>query len=427
MTSIVAGRRIGRGSPVVWVGAGIAVYGLSSFGFLAIAAHRIGNDPAYTALALLWTLLNAVGIGLYLPVEQETARAVAARRSQHEPTRPGVMRPVRYAVWSLAALAIACSLLDPVLRDLVFSGQPRMASAFALGLVGMAVAYLARGTLSGNDRFARYGTQLALDGALRVGGATVLAVAGVRDPLLYGAVLALAPVVATAGALLGARSILTAGGRDDAPPARMSLLVLASVTSQALANAGPVAAQLLATANDVGTVANLVNALTVARIPLFLFAAVQAVFLPRLAADVARGARDSFVLALRRAAVWTSAIGGLGVLATVLVGPFAVRVLFGSDFEIERGTIVLLALSAVLFMIAQLVVQALLARHRDLDATLSWLVGFGLLMAALLLSTSLATRVAVALLVGSGGAAVVASARLRRELSAWPTTSSEAS
>lgn len=410
------GARLG----VLWVGAGIGVYGLSSFAFLAVAGQQMGQGPGYTALALLFTLLNALGIGLYLPVEQETGRTVSAQLSLGRPTSPGVSSPLRYAGVSLAVIALVGVVLRGQVADLFFEGHDAISVMFVLALGGMAVAYLVRGILAGTGRFPRYGAQLALDGALRVGGAVALAVDGDVDPVHYGAVLAAAPVVSSAAAVLGSSPLLTRppAGSPRAPVV-LAPLVLASVASQALANAGPVAAQLLRTPAEQAAAGNLVNALTIARIPLFLFAAVQAVFLPTLAQHVALGARDRFVRALRTAVWATAAIGLLGVLATWAVGPRAVRLVFGPTFEIGRGDITLLAVSAALFMVVQVLVQGLLAHGRDARATVVWLVGLASLLAALVLPLVLTTRVSLALVAGSAGALVLAAGTVRGTLASW--------
>jgi O-antigen/teichoic acid export membrane protein len=182
----------------------------------------------------------------------------------------------------------------------------------------------------------------------------------------------------------------------------------------------PVAAQLLERPDEAAATAQLVNALTVARIPLFLFAAVQAVFLPRLAAYVARDERGPFAGALRTALLATGAIGALGVAATAVLGPEAVRLLFGPGFAIGRLVIVVLAVSAVLFMLVQVLVQALLAHGRDSAAIVVWTAGLVGLLVALLLPLDLQMRVSVALTLGSAAALVVAAVRLRGVLRAWP-------
>ncbi|MBO9556690.1 hypothetical protein [Cellulomonas sp.] len=407
------------GTDVLWVGGGIAVYGLASFAFLALCARALGEGPGYTALALLFTLLNAVGIGLYLPVEQEASRQVSALRSRGRATAGALRGPTTYVVGSLALVAIVLIVAGRWLEVTFFEDVTGMTAVLGLALLGMAVAYLARGVLGGTGRFPRYGIQLALDGGLRIVGVLVLTALDVRSATAYGAVLAAAPLMSTALALTLAGRLLT---RDEDPQpvsTTMRALVAASLGSQLLANAGPVAAQLLRRADEVATAAQLVNALTVARIPLFLFAAVQAVFLPQLAAYVARHERNRFSSSLRTALLLTGVIGAFGIGATAVVGPAAVRLLFGPEFDVDRTVIVVLAASAILFMLVQVIVQAMLALARDGWAICVWAAGLVGLLLCLVVPLGLALRVSLALTAGSATALVVAALALRHVMRGW--------
>lgn len=406
---------------LLWVGGGIGVYGLSSFLFLSLAARALGNGPEYAALSVMWALINAVGIGLYLPLEQHGGRVVTARRTRGLPTRPALREPLTWTGASLGVLALAALVLDRVLTERIFDGVPHMGGVLVLGLAGMSVAYLARGVLAGTGRFPRYGVQLTADGLLRVIGAGALAAAGTTDARAYGVVLGLAPVVATLVALVGSRPLLTGGATDDRQVREpgMVALVAASLASQALANVGPVAAQLLRGPGETQAAADLVNALTAARIPLFVFAAVQAVFLPRLAALAAADDRASFVRVLRLAVVATTAIGVLGVAVMAVVGPQVVRLLFGPAFDARTEVLVLIAASAAVFMVAQVLVQALLARHADGVATLAWCVGLVALLVALVPAGDVQVRVSAAMTVGSCAALVVAGGGVARALGRW--------
>lgn len=407
------------GTDVLWVGGGIGVYGLASFAFLALCAQALGDSPGYTALALLFTLLNALGIGLYLPVEQETSRRVSTLRSSGRATAGALRGPAVYASGSLAVVGLVLLAVGWWVEDAFFESVPGMTLVFGLALLGMAAAYLARGVLGGTGRFPRYGVQLALDGGLRIAGVLVLAALDARSAVAYGAVLAAAPLVSTALALAKSGRLLTRESGEERVRGSMRALVTASLASQLLANAGPVSAQLLSQPDEGATTAQLVNALTVARIPLFLFAAVQAVFLPQLAAYVARDERRAFTRALRTALILTSGIGALGIAATALVGPTAVRVLFGPDFDVDRTVIVVLAVSAILFMLVQVIVQALLALGRDGWAIWVWVSGIAGLLVALIPPIGLAMRVSLALTAGSATALVVAALALRHLVHGW--------
>jgi peptidoglycan biosynthesis protein MviN/MurJ (putative lipid II flippase) len=82
---------------------------------------------------------------------------------------------------------------------------------------------------------------------------------------------------------------------EPGPPApyaevtpNLGWLLLGSVFAAALVNAGPLAATLLATDDEKHLVTQFTYGVLLARIPLFLFQAVQAALLPRLSRLAAR-------------------------------------------------------------------------------------------------------------------------------------------
>ena len=72
-------RRLPLPAGVVGVGGGLVVLGVCSYAFLALAGRAL--SPAdFATLSVLWALVYTVGPGLFLPLEQEVARALADRR-----------------------------------------------------------------------------------------------------------------------------------------------------------------------------------------------------------------------------------------------------------------------------------------------------------------------------------------------------------
>ena len=61
------------------VGAGLAVSGITTYGF-QILAFRGLSKPNYAALNALWVFVFVLAPGVFLPLEQEVGRALAARR-----------------------------------------------------------------------------------------------------------------------------------------------------------------------------------------------------------------------------------------------------------------------------------------------------------------------------------------------------------
>lgn len=407
-----------RARSMVWVAAGLGIFGLAGFVFLALAGRDL--SPAGSApVAVAWTILNAVGIGLFQPLEQETSRRLSASRAR-DGGGPRLGTMIRYATLSGATILVVGLVLLPWLGDLLFSGAREIVVVVVFGLLGQGLAYLARGVLAGSDDFSRYGAQLAVDGGLRIVLATLLFTTGQGTRLTYGLVLVVAPVVATLVTIqLGRLRAVWTTPRGAGSTGSMTPLVASSTASQLLANFGPIAMAMLATAAQQDLSGRFVAAVTVARIPLFVFAAVQAVFLPALAGLVARGDVAGFGRSVRQALVVTLTLGVLGVAGIAVLGRWIMDLVYGDEFAVSSSILVLVAVSAALFMLAQVFAQALLAHDLERVTAIAWTLGIVASCATLLLPWELATRVSVALCTGALVSLCVLGAALLRHLSRW--------
>ncbi|NUU16812.1 hypothetical protein HP550_06055 [Cellulomonas humilata] len=413
----------GRGG-FVPVALGLGVFGLATFGFLGLAGKTLG--PAlFGPLSVLWTLLNAVGIGLFLPFEQELGRTTAARRALGQGNRPVVAAVLRFGVVIVATVVVVSLVATPLLASELLGGRRTLVLLLVLALVGMGLSYAVRGLLAGNGRFGHYGAQLAVDGILRVAAAAVLASLGVRDAVAYGVVLVVAPLVAVLVTTPRHRAELVSPGppvvRGDVVRAMVVLLV-ASVTSQLLANAGPLVVQVLATPGEEALAGQFLAALVIARVPVFLFAAVQAVLLPGLASLVGSGAVSGFVRRLGLVTGLTAAIAGVGVLVMWIWGDALVGLLFGDEFGVGQEVILLIAVSGALFMLAQLCAQALLALGAERWVVVGWSAGLLALVVACFAQGSVTWVAATALVVGSGAALLVLAVALVARTARWRRT-----
>lgn len=143
-------------------------------------------------------------------------------------------------------------------------------------------AHLSRGALAGTGRFQRYGAQLALEGVVRVTACVAIVLLGVRNTGAYGLLLGGALIASVVLTVPRPRTLAAPG--PSAPWGELSgslgWLLASALASQALANAGPVAVRLLAGPGEQGAAGALLAGLVLARLPLFLFAAVQATLLP---------------------------------------------------------------------------------------------------------------------------------------------------
>lgn len=398
-----------HGGGMISVAAGLGVFGLSTYGFLGFAGKGLGPE-GFAPLSVMWTLLNALGIGLFLPFEQELGRVGASRRARGEGNRSYLRHVAFVALAFLGGFTVLATLAGPVLSARLLNGHGELVVLLVLAMAGMATAYFVRGLLSGQGRFGRYGAQLAVDGILRVLAAGILFGLGINSVAAYALVVFVTPVVAVLVTTPRPSVLVVTGGPEVARRTvvrAVGTLLGASLLSQALANAGPIIVQLFATPGESAVSGQFLAALVIARVPLFLFAAVQAVFLPGLAGLVSVGDWHGFRRRVDAVGIGTLVIGVAGALGVWLLGPELVPMLFGPRFSIDRGVITLIAASGALFMLAQVAAQALLALGADRAVVIGWAAGIAGLLIAAAVPGGLATRAAWSLVVGSAVALVL--------------------
>ncbi|MFG1919883.1 lipopolysaccharide biosynthesis protein [Micromonospora sp. NPDC048898] len=397
----------------VAVGAGLALLGLASYVHLAVAGHSLSGAD-YNSLSVLWSIVFTLGIGLFMPVEQEIARLVAARHSQGLPPGPVLARGAALAAGLLAAVVALIIATRETLADRLFAGDNAMVAVLIGSLAGLAVAHTTRGVLSGLQLFPWYGTQLGIDGGLRIALVAVLGLNGVTNPVWYGAVLVIAPV---AGAILTAPPVLRVIG-GGAPVAwaallrGLGLLTASSLLAQVVVNIGVINVKVL-DPSDVATAGALLSALVLVRIPLFVFASLQASLLPGLATSASTGDLSGFHNLLRRALGIVSALGLSGAILAVLLGPWLVQTLFDAPGVLGHADFAWLAVATLAYLWAMVLGQALLALNRHRAQALAWAIGVAALVVATLAPVSTALRVELGYAIGSVVVAAVMAVLLR--------------
>jgi len=398
------------------VGAGLMVAALAAYVFVIVSLNALDREGR-AAFGAFWGFVFVAGPGLFLPLEQEVGRALAHRRAQGLGGGPLVTRAGRLGAALTALLVIGALSLAPTYVDGPFHGSWTLVAALAIGMVGFATMHLCRGTLSGNGRFRPYGVMLAAEGVVRLAGAVVLTLAGVRSVGAYALCLALAPFAAVAIALWNQRGLLAPG--PPAPYSELSealgWLLVGSVFMQALGYAALLGVNFLRTEQDRAAAAAFTSAFFVARIPILLFQAVQGTLLPKLANLAGGGRHGDFRTGLRQLLVVVVGIAVAGAVAAFTVGPPVGRVLF-SDFTIGNVDLGLLAVGSGLFIVSLTLAQALLALGGHRAAATAWVAGVGAFSAVAAVTTGLERRVELGFIAGSAVAGTVIATALTRRM-----------
>ena len=401
------------------VGAGLIVAGVSAYGFLFVADRAL-SKVQYSPLGALWSLVFLAGPGLFLPLEQEISRALAERRARGRGGMPVVRRAATIGIGLGLAVLVLLIATARLSVEHLFDGQILLLVGLTLGLAGALAGHVTRGCLSGTGQFRGYGTYLGADGFIRVLGAVLCFVIGFETAGPFGVAIGIAGLLAVPVALRVQRPDLQEG--PEAAFAEVSsalgLLLAASLSAFAIMNIGPVLVQLLADSSESEAAGRFVSGVVIARIPLFLFQAVQASLLPKLSSLAHSGHLGDFRSGLKRLLVAVAGLAALGTLVGATIGPTVVEIMFPRA-DLGMRTMGLLAAGAGLYMLAMACAQGIIALGGHADQAVGWCLGLvTLLLSVLLGPDDLFLRVEIGLLVGSLVAFVAMGVLLARRLSA---------
>jgi O-antigen/teichoic acid export membrane protein len=112
----------------------------------------------------------------------------------------------------------------------------------------------------------------------------------------------------------------------------------------------------------------------IARAPLQLFQAVQTSILPHLTRLRAGGESDPFARSVNLTLLAIAGFAAFVALVMLFAGPQVMDLLFGGEFDYERGGLVLVSIGMGLYLAAATLNQALLAHARAAQSAACWVV-----------------------------------------------------
>lgn len=404
---------------------GTVVLGASSYIFLALAGHSLDTDQV-AGVSVLWTVVMSVGYGLFSPVELELTRLVAARDAAGHGPLPAVRKVLLLTLGVLAVVLLAILSAAQPIADRLFGGDRGLVLGLGGALVGLAISSVVRGALAGLGNFRAYGAQLAVDGGLRILFGAMVPIFGLHSALAFSLILVVAPLAAS---VIGLRSVLGDRRGGPAPAWRevtrgLVLLTGSTLLAQLMVNAAVVNVKLLSPSST-ALVAALLNAVVLARVPLFAYAAIQASLVSALSGAAAVGNHREFRKVLSRTAAIVMLMCAVAGVPTVLLGPWLIQVLFKAQPVLGSLDFLWLVLGTLCYMLATVFGQALLSLGRHQRQLFSWLLGTVLMVVVTLVPGDIATRVEVGYLVGAAASAAAMLWSLFRSLSEQPAVPGE--
>ena len=399
------------------IGSGLVVNGVTAYAFVTLSARALGVE-AYSPVALLWALTFLLGVGFFMPLEQETARIVAERAAGGMGAAPvvrsaAVLGSLLVSVFILAALAASSWMVEDL-----FEGEALLFVGLLVAVTGVASAHLVKGVLAGLGHFSRYGWYLVGEGLGRVALLALILILVRESVGIYGLAIGLAPFLGIGVALGRHRGLLGPGPAahlGDLSKALGSLLV-ASVATALVLNSSPVVVELLANDLEADEPGRFLNALLIARIPLFFFQAVQASLLPKLSGLAASGRLVELWGVLKRLLVLVVGMGVMALLLAALAGPWVVELAFGQGFAVSRTDMVLLTLSSAVLMVALSLAQGLIACRAQGKVAVAWVIGLLAFPIAVALEKDLFLRVELGLVATVSVSSLVMAVLLMRRL-----------
>src|SRR3954463_11868775 len=385
-------RSSGYGAGAKILSIGIASTGVVTFAYFSVASYAL-NDVDYKAISLLWSVLFVIVSVIYRPIEQLLSRTIAGRRARGLLTGHPLRTPLLLqAGFALAFLIVALAFKGPI-EDGLFDGSAALYWVLVVGVLAYAASYFARGWLAGHQWFHYYGGLVFMEATSRLLFALAVAIGIASGQSVVAMGMAAAPFVSLVVVPLAfsrrpregaARAETDEEALGLARGGRFAVAVLCIMAAeQTLLNAGVLTAN--ATAANAAVAGYVFNALLIARAPLQLFQAVQGSLLPHLAGLEATEGRAEFNRAIRITILAIAGFAGAVALGLLIVGPFAMGVLFDDAATYGRIGLAAVALGMGAHLAAGTLNQAALARDRAGAAATAWLISAVLFVAWMLL------------------------------------------
>ena len=412
-------RRVPLPEGTLPVGLALLVAGTATYAFFRVGTLALGGKEEFAPIVAMWFATFSLAPGFFLPLEQELGRALSDRKANGHGGLPVVRRVVVLGGVITSVVLIVILLASPLITSNYFDGDWWMLAALATAFVAYAPAHLARGICAGNGRFRAYAVVMGSDGVIRIAACIVLATIGINSPGPYGFAVALSPLVAVIA--VGYRGQLRTEPGPEAVwsevTQNLGWLLIGTLFAAGLLNAGPVAANLLSgnSPAEKEAIVRFGYGVLLARIPLFMFQAVQAALLPRLSRLAARGELDEFRIGLRRLMHLVVAVGVVGTAGAFLLGPFVIEKVY--DAELGGRTLAMLALSSAVYMAGLATAQAVIALRGHALVALGWGVAVvTFVLGTWLSSDELFRRIEIGLVISSAAALCCFAAALRHKL-----------
>lgn len=388
--------------PLVSLVSGVGASAVSTYVYLIVVAREVG-PVEYAAFSAYWAVIAIVGTGVYIPIENETAR-----RGVDVPLTEGRGSLLRSAV---GAAMVATAVLSIVLLvswpavDGFFDGDVLLGLALAVGCLAYSLQIPVKGVLSAQRHYRRYASVLGSEAVIRV--VLVVLLVAVAD---QGAgVLAFVVAAAALGsAAVGRLGVGPSRGAGVLPLLRSAgVLIAGAAALQTLLGAPVLVARLIAPAGQEAIAGTLLAAIVVARIPVFVFQSVEALVVPRIAELAVGGDMPRLHTLVRRVVLLVAGLAAITTATWWSIGPEIVGLMFGADFVVTHSTMALLGLGTGVFMLALIASDITISLRGHREMAVCWVVGLVVAVLSIPVIPDFELQVTLPLVIGSAVAAAL--------------------
>lgn len=292
------------------------------------------------AFVAIWGVVFS-GSSIVSVIEQEASRQVTLSQARRQPVPGSVGQLAILAVLGAAAALVVLTFLPMGTR--VFGGSLWLVALTFVSLTGFSVQFLVRGILLGRRRVGWYAFVIVAEASVRVVAILVLMLLGVEPSVTWAVV---AVVVGSFGWVPVAKIAFTgANWRHDLEPwrvagRRIGLLAVANGLLALMITGYPTTVTAVIGSSE--GLAIFFAVVTVSRVPLTLLSPVQALVVPTTTKALYEGRGDQLLAMQGKILLGVLGFGVVAAAGGFLLGPWAVKLLFGQNYVATREMVAIL-------------------------------------------------------------------------------------
>lgn len=358
----------------------------------ALVSRRIGRDN-YAIFGVLWSATYLVSQLLFVALQFSMIRFVSDFRARGKRPFCAITSLLRVQGALTAVFLVVAAVASKALLDRVFSGQLVVLIAFLLAVTLYGATSVLRSVAMGLSMFTGVSVILALETLFRL--AVVIFLLYVLDTGLAGAAIGVVAGAAASLLILPVAYKRVSGDLAQGEPETLAVrraltfalpafLVVGS--QQIVLNSPAIVVQVLGGAEVQAVLGVFYAGFLLSRIPQYLLSPLVTTLLPDFTASAASEDTERFRREVSRASLFSLGLAAAMSLGFWLFGPLAMRIQSGPGFVLGRSHLALLAASVGIYVLADVLHLAMMARGRALISALSWLAGLtGYILALLIL------------------------------------------